>query len=236
MDKKDDHQQNSTLTAAASSLTCPSERGLRVPCYCEENVWRLAYRRTHSDNPADDGAYHVVFVSNETKCVPFFHQLASENSQQPCFWDYHVILLWTPDFSGEANQTQVLDVDSSLPYPSNLDDYLNHAFPIDFNGEHERYSPLFRVIPSKDFLENFCNDRMHMYNEERNEWVAPPPEYDCIQAESDRKSNLDDYICMKRPIRGAQKVSQHNMLGSVLTIDEMREQYGATRFVSARKS
>ena len=41
-------------TAAETALSCASDRDLRVPCYCEENVWRLAHRRLRGGGVVDD--------------------------------------------------------------------------------------------------------------------------------------------------------------------------------------
>lgn len=98
-----------------TALSCPSEQELRVPCYCEENVWRLAYRRIHVDTSEEGGAAahiihcgeqtqdeeserlvsrnYVVFISNEQRCCPMLAQRASKRSKEACFWDYHVIFI-----------------------------------------------------------------------------------------------------------------------------------------------
>ena len=85
----------STATAAVNSASTTAmapvkDVELRVPCYCEENVWRLAYRKWKQQ--ADSKKYYAVFVSTPSKCVCFFHQKASGNPLKPVFWDYHVLL------------------------------------------------------------------------------------------------------------------------------------------------
>ena len=67
--------------AEKSALQAPSDESLRVPCYCEENVWRLAYRRTRLQRSGE--AYYVAFVTNPKACVPMFEQLAAEDRDQP---------------------------------------------------------------------------------------------------------------------------------------------------------
>jgi hypothetical protein len=149
-----DHLIASTL-AAKTALKAPTDQSLRVPCYCEENVWRLAYRKLHKTNDDDtNNQYHVVFVTNPKKCVPMFQQLAVSNAQKPCFWDYHVILFSTTRSSSSSqddNSTttttttttiSVMDMDSHLPYPCTLQTYLNGVFPLD--GLPEEYAPYFR--------------------------------------------------------------------------------------------
>jgi hypothetical protein len=191
-------EQVASLPAAKSAVEAPSVASLRVPCYCEENVWRLAYRRLHDKQKRLDGSkennetityYHVVFVSNPKACVPMFQQLASTNRGKAVFWDYHVILLQetttpttTPatdtksrknpssDMSHDASQmeqyddginagqspagglvttglvsvtTLVWDIDSHLPCPCPLNDYLNKVFP-NVTSWPDEYIPYFR--------------------------------------------------------------------------------------------
>ena len=143
-----------STTARTSALKAPNDHSLRVPCYCEENVWRLACRKLNDNQFRDGGVahqYHVVFVSNPRKCVPMFQQVAAKDPNAPCCWDYHVILLCTSAApSGEngkpvngATETVVLDVDSVLPYPCPLDEYLSRTFPTNFEYPAE-FLPMFR--------------------------------------------------------------------------------------------
>lgn len=155
-------------SAAATALEAPSDQSLRVPCYCEENVWRLAFRKLPVSNK--DGSqnvvqeengrshqYHVVFVSNPHKCVPMFQQLAAKDPEAPCFWDYHVILFCTSttikatppldkEVSSEYDElttTVVYDMDSYLPYPCPLQQYLKDSFAKETKFPKE-YDPRFR--------------------------------------------------------------------------------------------
>jgi hypothetical protein len=117
--------------AAQTALEALSDRAVRVPFYCEENVWRLAHRHSTTTN------CHVVFISNARQCVAMYHQLAGEDG--PCFWDYHVILIKT-----ENSKTVVLDMDSRLSYPCPLVEYLQESLVQD--GD---YAPLFRYVHAK---------------------------------------------------------------------------------------
>jgi len=72
-----------TLEAAKSALEATSDESLRVPCYCEENVWRLAYRKVHQQEVRDSKTYNVVFVSNPKACVPMFEQKAASEKNTP---------------------------------------------------------------------------------------------------------------------------------------------------------
>lgn len=231
------NQQRETPTSAqASAISCPSELGLRVPCYCEENVWRLAHRRlfgpttitntstTDSDITVDkeNEQYYVVFISNSIKCCPMFHQRASQNVDEPCFWDYHVILI----HSSSSSFTQVLDMDSRLDYPCTLDEYIQNTFQYDFidNNAARKYSPMFRVIRAESFLRHFSSNRMHMFQD--GKWSSPPPNYDCILADEHKNkkgsvSNLNDYIQMNG--NGIGKDS--SIMGDVVTLKEFRARF-----------
>lgn len=128
-----------SIPAAQTALDASSDQSLRVPCYCEENVWRLAYRKTVAD--VDNAhEYYVAFVSNPNQCVPMFHQIAASKRGAACYWDYHVILLRQ---SAKDRTVQVLDMDSHLAYPSELDDYINQAFS-DESDYPENYRAHFR--------------------------------------------------------------------------------------------
>lgn len=127
------------MEATKTALEAASDSDLRIPCYCEENVWRLAYRLTNHDmEQHEDHQYHVVFVSNPAKCVPMFQQLANPNPLDPCFWDYHVIL-----FHASLKGTLVLDIDSHLPYKIILKAYLESVFP-DSQEWNPKFLPYFR--------------------------------------------------------------------------------------------
>jgi hypothetical protein len=137
--------QVASIPAAKTALEAPTDQSLRVPCYCEENVWRLAYRkiRGNKKKSGENLQYHVVFVTNPTKCVPMFQQLASKNPSKPCLWDYHVILICTSSQDKNATTTSVLDIDSHLPHPSTLHEYLSQVFLPELCWPEE-YEPYFR--------------------------------------------------------------------------------------------
>ena len=139
------HPESATSTAMAAR----ADRDLRVPCFCEENVWRLAYRklylkaepaqsRAKSLNSNDvqpqagyNSSYYVIFVSNKNKCVCFYHQLANSDPLSPVFWDYHVLLIEQRHTSKNdeiQSTTLVWDMDSHLPYPCPLEYYVEASF------------------------------------------------------------------------------------------------------------
>lgn len=127
-------EQSACCEAARTALEAPSDASLRVSCYCEENVWRLAHRRRTLEGTTS--TYHVLFVSNPRQCVAMWHQMAREDG--PCFWDYHVVLMETT----ADNLTFVLDMDSQLSYPCPLEEYLEDTF-LKVMG---KYAPLFRYV------------------------------------------------------------------------------------------
>jgi hypothetical protein len=229
-----------TAEATAADRSA-SDLDLRVPCYCEENVWRLAYRHLRCgrgsadrddrcNNGRGDGAperryrYHVAFVSNGARCCPFFMQRAARSEDGCVCWDYHVIAIreavggtsssTSPDAAsaaaaaGGGGGAEILDVDTRLPYPCPLGEYLDASFPharSDGGDSSSRYLPRFRVVPARQYLKYFYSDRMHMFKDGR--WSSPPPDYEPIMnglafAEDGRSenisrgSNLEKYIDM----------------------------------------
>ena len=157
-------------SAAKSALEAPSDAALRVPCYCEENVWRLAFRKLWNSNNRDS-KYFVLFVTNPKGCVPMFQQLASAQLDKPIFWDYHVILLETTTTTASTNNALIWDIDCHLEEcPCTFSHYISQVFP-----RHERwpddYQPYFRVVDALTFLQHFSSDRLHMRNK-KGEWMS----------------------------------------------------------------
>jgi len=223
--------------AAQSSLATSDVRDLRVPCYCEENVWRLAYRNVRN-NPANNKSYWVVFVSNEQRCCPMLAQRASACPDRPCFWDYHVIFL---DDSAQV----VWDVDSHMPFPCPVADYLHGTFRnLEFLQDKHRatYAPLFRVVRAELFLQYYYSDRRHMWDASQKVWQAPPPSYECIMTGWDgttrdihgNRSNLSQYIDMSKrandddddddDVAGTETTAT-DIMGTVLTLDEFKSKF-----------
>lgn len=248
-------------SAKATALEPIPDHHLRVPCYCEENVWRLAYRKVNQQIHADGkrARYYVAFVSNPSKCVCYFHQRASESPSRPVFWDYHVILLEhstsTSEEEREEGKEEVLvyDIDSRLPYPSPISDYLDACFP-DLsdprNAQHKeqlsRMAPRFRVVEAETFLNCFASNRSHMWDDEKQAWSAPPPLYDCIQPQtlpSTSSETTSHGISAKAKTRSnafpqfhdlehnlmdfvdTEHNIKHEKLGTVLTMAQLRQYF-----------
>jgi hypothetical protein len=166
-------QNSNGQSAAQSALLADTDHELRVPYFCEENVWRLAYKKIRE---SPENRFYVCFVSNADKTVAMCHQLAGRSRNEPVYWDYHVILLrWSRD-----KQVLVFDIDSSLPYPQPLDLYLRESFSSDNMAFAPPFAPQFKIIPADLYLQYFASDRMHMYNTKSQTWNAPPPPYECI--------------------------------------------------------
>ncbi|KAL7537532.1 hypothetical protein ACHAXR_007883, partial [Thalassiosira sp. AJA248-18] len=197
-------------TAEITAIQSSSDHDLRVSCFCEENAWRLVYRHLHGhdceiNKEWDD--YHVVFVSNERRCCPFFRQRARlDNPEDYVCWDYHVIVIRSKidEQTKTVTKTEVLDIDTWLAYPCPLGEYLDGSFPhVDNPGLDAQYLPFFRVVTARNYLKYFYSDRMHMFK--NGKWSSPPPEYRPIMNglpfsvgsnEINAKSNLDMYINM----------------------------------------
>lgn len=223
--------------AAITALSCPSERELRVPCYCEENVWRLAYRRLYGEESSKgntkDVCYRVVYVSNEERCCPMFSQLAQDDADEPCFWDYHVLLVGSSALDvNSPEEVLVWDMDSHLPYPTKVSDYLTNVFREEYFRKEYRaqLAPRFRVIEAEDYLRHFFSDRKHMIDPKTGEWRKPPPNYDCILfnrpteegVANGKQSNLDDYINMTKNTGDA---NENSCMGVIYNLGEFRERF-----------
>ena len=138
-----------------------------------------------------------------------FQRAARAN--QPVVWDYHVILVEVR----AASTVLVWDLDTVLPFPCPLNDYLDAAFGFDYDGKGKKsmqqLAPKFRVVPAEEYLKYFYCDRMHMFK--NGKWITEPPTYALIgvtQNNSENEaqsncgivspttgSNLDQYIDMK---------------------------------------
>jgi N-terminal glutamine amidase len=234
-------------TAATTALSSHNDHDLRVPFYCEENVWRIAFRKLHGFHPMEgrlnsstmrDTKYIVLFISNERKSVPMFHQRTSLSpGEKPCVWDYHVILL---EVDRTKNNLLVYDVDTTLvPYPIPLSDYLSATFSA-VEQYCPEFVPLFRLVSAEMYLQYFSSDRSHMYNTEKNTWNEPPPHYRCIlppPVETGRSqnqevwdappipsihSNLQYYLDFSGRSEPLPRGIPIDAFGSILTLSELR--------------
>lgn len=228
-----------SLDAAKSALEASSDTTLRTPCYCEENVWRLAYRKINQEQArgTNNCSYHVAFVSNPKACVPMFEQLAADDRATPVMWDYHVILFRTTTTPEDsiAPKTYVMDIDSHLPYPCPFEDYIEMVFPNHTEWVKECL-PYFRVIDAPVFLRHFSSDRSHMYNAKTKTWNAPPPSYDCILppkvSENNENANgtntLKQFMIISHQnVVDSQQQSENSPLGRIYSLSQFLQRFSA---------
>ncbi|KAL7169007.1 hypothetical protein ACSBR2_034099 [Camellia fascicularis] len=138
---------------------------------------------------AEGSDLFVVFISNEKKQVPLWHQKASQRADGVVLWDYHVICIQRK--KGDSSPL-VWDLDSSLPFPSPLASYVSETIRPSFQlfSEFQRF---FRVVHAPIFLRSFASDRRHMKDSVGN-WIAQPPAYEAIVAEDGTVHSLNEYI------------------------------------------
>ncbi|KAJ4706402.1 Protein N-terminal glutamine amidohydrolase [Melia azedarach] len=175
--------------AEANSLN--SAQFQHTPFYCEENVYLLCKKLMASGTAEPDGSdLFVVFISNEKKQIPLWHQKASHRADGVILWDYHVICIQRKK-DGDS-PVVVWDLDSSLPFPSPLAPYVIETIRPSFHlfSEYQRF---FRIVHAPIFLRCFASDRRHM-KDASGEWIAQPPAYEPIVAEDQTVHNLDEYI------------------------------------------
>ncbi len=134
-----------------------------TPRYCEENVWHLC-----NDAIGDDGK--AVFISNQNKQCPMWHQRAAAVGD-PVIWDYHVVYL-----SRVEKQWMIFDLDTTLEFPANFEVYLSASFP---RSIRTGYEPVFRIVDADEFVAIFCSDREHMRSRD-GKYLSSPPEWPLI--------------------------------------------------------
>ena len=164
------------------------------PYYCEENVWHLC------QTPQFDGwDCRVLFIANSIRCCALWNQKAVTEPGQPIIWDYHVVVLASP--SSEKGTWQVWDSDSTLGCPVPLGDYLQGTFGLGsfFEKVPKRFRVRFRMLHSREFIDNFSSDRSHMLSEEGN-LLHPPPSWPPINQKG--PSNLSQFCDLEAPFLG----------------------------------
>ncbi|KAG0496327.1 hypothetical protein HPP92_001018 [Vanilla planifolia] len=175
------------------SRSCSSDGGY-VDFGGEENVYMLC-KKLSALGLADPVVLDlfVVFISNDHRMTPLWHQKASKSLDGLVIWDYHVLCIQKKGEQGFAH-CLTWDLDSSLPFPLGLDKYVSEAirpmFPLT-----STYRRLFRVIHAPIFLNYFASNRAHMKDPLGN-WVSPPPSYEPIIAQDGCQNNLQEYIGM----------------------------------------
>lgn len=138
---------------------------------------------------AEGSDLFVVFISNDKKQIPLWHQKASHRADGVILWDYHVICVQR---KRNEESPQVWDLESTLPCPSPLKSYVAETFCPSFQlfSEFQRF---YRIVHAPIFLRHFASDRRHMKDSDGN-WTAQPPPYDPIVAEDGAVHNLNEYM------------------------------------------
>jgi hypothetical protein len=152
------------------------------PFYCEEN----AYLRVAGD--ARPGGDCALFVTNARRQVAVFEQRLAPPGE-PVLWDYHVVAV------SRATHT-VVDPDSRLEVPCELERYLAAAFP-PLPPRLAAYAPRFRLVSAAELVATFASDRRHM-RVEGGAYREPPPPWPPIG----EGHTLDRYLDLADPIAG----------------------------------
>ncbi|XP_072958898.1 protein N-terminal glutamine amidohydrolase isoform X5 [Typha angustifolia] len=171
--ESDNNQRSHDLTlspplppspSSSTSSSLDASSFTYTPFYCEENVYILCKKLSASGIADPVGLdLFVVFISNEEKKIPLWYQKASKTIDGLVLWDYHVICIQVKRNQGNG-LVLVWDLDTSLPLPSPLKQYINEAIrPLSFGNS------IYRRSHMKDPLGN---------------WVSLPPTYEPIVAEA----------------------------------------------------
>lgn len=170
----------------------PATWPLYTKCYCEENAYILAAyldrecRRRNRWGALIDAwqwSVDIVVVSNNARTVALWRQRASDmpETDHIVIWDYHVFVMVTcrprstppgatmllrrasRDERKSISQAWVYDLDTRLPVPVSLHEYLRATFKSEQRSTvAEQFQPRFRVVCAQDFLAHFASDRSHM--------------------------------------------------------------------------
>ncbi len=136
---------------------------LYTPYYCEENIWHLC-----ADESVPGNEKHVIWIGSLNQYCPLWCQRASANANQPVWWDYHVVLV------AKTHQWQVWDLDTTLPCPVSIEEYLQQTFRAE-----QSHPASFRMMSASYYRSHFSSDRAHM-RDANNFYLAPPPQWPVI--------------------------------------------------------
>ena len=163
------------------------------PFYCEENIWWLC-----AEPPPGVHIELVIFVASLHGVCPIAEQQAGA-ADGVAWWDYHCIAL--------DQEWRIWDLDTQLPRPVAAPIWIAHSFPRTAEWPAP-LRPLFRLVPSADYLRDFASDRRHMRDAD-GRWLQPPPPWPCIGvgdtagdegvAKTDTQGNLRDYRDLNTP-------------------------------------
>ncbi|KAL4068081.1 N-terminal glutamine amidase-domain-containing protein [Scleroderma yunnanense] len=190
--------------------------------YCEENVYLLVQRFLAQPEINEKWGVYTVFISNRTKTVTLWQQKAATSRDQAVIWDYHVILALRGSLDNGCDQsldevtpargTWIYDLDTLLPVPCYWKKYIEQTFPIHINLP-DQFQSIFRVVPGKEYLNNFASDRSHM--------VVSGPSHGPHYA-----SKPPPYPCISGPLAAANGVT-HNLMSHFVEMDVDIERFGS---------
>jgi hypothetical protein len=163
--------------------------------YCEENIWYLC-QQNHLQNS------YVVVIFSKGEAFPMLNQRIAEDPVLPIFWDYHVVLLVM------AKNNQIFDFDTTLAFNTDIGSYFCHSF-VNESLLSDPEKPLFRLVPSNEFVRSFSSDRSHMKT--ATGWLSPPPSWPVIGSTG---TNLAKFI-----------QANNNQFGELLTYDAMLSRF-----------
>ncbi|XP_004304351.1 PREDICTED: protein N-terminal glutamine amidohydrolase [Fragaria vesca subsp. vesca] len=202
-------------STSSGSSTVDVSQFQHTPFYCEENVYLLCKELgTKGIADAKGSDLFVVFISNEKKQIPLWHQKASNRADGVVLWDYHVICIQRKVGGGDSPlQHLVWDLDSTLSFPCALASYVAETIRPTFQTfpEFQRY---FRIAHAPIFLQSFASDRRHM-KDPLGEWLHQPPVYEPIVSEDGTVHNMHDYFDISAT--DVVKEAGYDMINAVFT-------------------
>ncbi|KAG6330626.1 hypothetical protein ID866_8462 [Astraeus odoratus] len=186
--------------------------------YCEENVYLLVQRALSAPDIHKKWEVYAVFISNPTKTVALWQQRAAGSRDKAVIWDYHVILaLRGPMGSVAADNALepdrgawIYDLDTFLPVPCHWQEVRSaNMQPLLVGGDVD-FCSLFRVVPGKEYLDNFASDRSHMIMSDLSQgphYIARPPSCPCIcgplaAAQGVRHNLMSHFVPVCGDVRG----------------------------------
>jgi protein N-terminal glutamine amidohydrolase len=148
-------------------------------CYCEENVFHLVRKLL-----ALEGETCAAFISNALKACPVWEEQRSVPPSKAAVWDYHVVALFKTN--AFVASWVVFDLDSRLPWPCPVTDYVSSAFRP--GSVRPEYIQSFRILDGASFVSRFSSDRSHMRSADGS-FLKPPPPCPLICGLDARSSN-----------------------------------------------
>ena len=91
--------------------------------YCEENIYKLAFKYKNLYVEGEDYDSYVVFISNDSKQTPLWDQKLAPVEGQPILWDYHVVFVIRSE-----EGASVIDLDTNLGYRVPFNEYVQKTF------------------------------------------------------------------------------------------------------------